>query len=654
MSLEKVAVEIPDDDYWRRQIKCQYACPVGTDARGYVRAIARGDFETAYLIARGPNPMASICGRVCGAPCEAACRRGAIDQPVSIRALKRFVTERFGPESFTKETLRPIELLRRVFSRGRNREVGAGEELAAFARFLGRLTGEQAAPNPAAGGKVAIIGSGPAGLAAAHDLAILGYRPTVFEMEPMPAGMLAVGIPEYRLPRDLIRAEVEVIRSLGVEFRCNTQIGKDITLQEIRRTHKATIIAVGIKRSRILPLPGGEGPGVLGGVEFLRDVAIKSKAGDSTLPHLGKRIVVIGGGNVAYDVGRTVIRQLGYDVSRSALRQRGVGEVHLACLESVDEMPADDTEILEGHEEGVQLHASLGPVEVLRDSAGQVTGVQFKKCLSVFDANKRFAPRFDEKDLTVIEADTVVWAIGQRPELSFIEKGSGIQVDERGVITYDKTTLQTSAPDVFVAGDIAHGARLLIDAVASGKRCARSIHAQLSGQRLETRFDFVHLELPGYTREADYEKLDRTKIPVLAPEARRGQETQVECGFDADLARREASRCFDCGVNTIFDSEKCILCGGCADVCPELCLQLVSCDRLSGDPGLGALLQERYGATELADVSAIVKDEEKCIRCALCAQRCPVGAITMERICFHGEWVPALNDNRKEVLGNVR
>ncbi len=632
--LAPVNVQVPDDDYWRRQIKCQYACPVNTDARGYVRAIAGGDFESAYLIARGPNPLASICGRVCGAPCEAACRRGSVDQPVAIRALKRFVTERFGAESFTRETLRPIELLKRVLGQRGRRDCSGREELGALVRSLSGFESPRSGGDP-----VAIIGSGPAGLAAAHDLALLGFRPRVFEMEAMPAGMLAVGIPEYRLPRDLIRAEVEVIRALGVEFICNTQVGKDITLEQIRREHRATIIAIGAKRSRSIPIPGNDGPGVLGGVEFLRDVAVREQAPTSTLGQLGRRIVVIGGGNVAYDVSRTVIRQVGYDVSRSALRQAQVGEVHLCCLESVDEMPADDVEILEGHEEGVQLHPSLGPVEILRNDAGAVRGVRFKKCLRVFDANRRFAPQFDENDITTIEADTVIWSVGQRPDLSFITPGGDIALTDRGMIQCEQETLRTSAPDVFVAGDIAYGPRLLIDAVASGKKCARAVHAHLTGTPLSETYEFVQLNIPGYARERDYEKLPRTAVSTTgAEERRRSQTINVELGFRPDEAVMEACRCFDCGVNTIFDSDKCILCGGCADVCPELCLKLVSCDRLTGDPQLAGLLQARYGEVDPGTVSAIVKDEEKCIRCALCAQRCPVGAITMERFQFTGQW----------------
>ncbi len=634
MDYSPVNVEVPDDEYWQRQIKCQYACPVHTDARGYVRAIANGDFEGAYLIARGPNPLASICGRVCGAPCEAACRRGAIDEAVSIRALKRFVAERFSPKSDTKGAIKVIDLLKRIIRASPGRECSGMEELHALRSTLQGI-GQEKPTGP----RIAIIGSGPAGLAAAHDLALLGYRPVVLEMEPVPAGMLAVGIPEYRLPRDLIEAEVELIRALGVEFLCNTQVGRDVSLADIRKSHVATIIAVGAKRSREIPIPGGKGPGVFGGVEFLRDTALYNRSPASTFSQLGQRVVVIGGGNVAYDISRTVIRQVGHDVSRSALRQANVSEVHLCCLESIEEMPADDIEILEGHEEGVELHPSLGPVEILRTPDGAVRGAVFKRCLRVFDENRRFAPQFDDDDRVTLDVDTVVWAIGQQADLSFLSDCDDLEPNDRGVLPCDTNTLQTGAPDVFLAGDIAYGPRLLIDAVASGKKCARSVHTYLTGQPLGERHTFVHLGIPGYSREKDYEKVPRTPIPKISPLERHTDHAKaVECGYGEASAVAEACRCLDCGVNTIFDSEVCILCGGCADVCPELCLQLVSCDRLASVPDLAELLRDRYGDADLSSQGAIIKDEQKCIRCALCAERCPVGAITMERFSFSGEW----------------
>lgn len=623
-------VRIPDEDYWREQIECQNACPVNTDARGYVRAIANGDFEKAYLIARGPNPLASICGRVCGAPCEAACRRRDIDQAISIRALKRFVTERYGTES---KRLNPLELLGKVLAHGPDRDCRAGEELAGLRTLLRDLD----AP-PKSGKRVAIVGSGPAGLAAAHDLALLGIEPVVFELEPIPAGMLVVGIPSYRLPRDLVEAEVELIRALGVRFECNTQVGQDLPFADIRREFDATIVCVGLKRSRSLPIPGSDGKGVIGGVEFLRDVALGRPV------EMGEKVVVIGGGNVAYDISRSVIRQTGMDVSRSALRQGAVREVHLVSLESLEEMPADDVEIVEGDEEGVIRHHRLGPKEILLDEGGHVVGVQFQKVLRVFDETGRFSPQFDEEDVTTIPADTVLWSIGQRPDLSFAEDHADIEKNERGLIGCDPESLATSASDVYLAGDIAHGPRLLIDAVASGKRAARSVFRSLTGKGVTARQTMLHIPILAYAREKDYEKQDRLPIPALSPEERKTSQTRVvETGYTPEMAQCEAGRCLDCGVNTIFDSEKCILCGGCADVCPELCLRLVSLETLEGGSELDSALDFVLDGGERSSASAIIKDETKCIRCALCATRCPVDAITMERVRFDNAWmeVPA-------------
>ncbi|MDO8682464.1 MAG: FAD-dependent oxidoreductase [Armatimonadota bacterium] len=627
-STDKYYVEIPDYDYWKRQIECQYACPVHTDARGYIRAIADGDYEAAYRIARGPNPLASMCGRVCGAPCQAACRRGSLDAPLAIRALKRVVMERFGPES---KGGRDVDFPRQQAA---GAPAGPCLDSAEVYHLLDYLKTTNI-PKPT-GERVAIIGSGPAGLAAAHDLALLGFRPTIFEMEPVPAGMLYLGVPEYRLPRDLIRAEVAVIEALGAEIRCNTQVGKDVSLAELRNNFAAVIIAVGAKRSRQLDIPGATADGVLGGIDFLHDVALGNP------PKLGARVVVVGGGSVAYDVSRTALRQEEADVSRTALRQPSVREVHLCCLESREEMPADETEVFEGDEEGIQRRNSLGPKEILvetHDGRQVVKGVLFQRCLSVFDENGRFAPKFDENDFVTIDADTVILAIGQATDLSFVNtEADSVELNERGQLKVDLNSLSTTAPGVFAAGDVAYGTKLMIDAIASGKKAALSVYEYITGKKISAEQAQVHFPLPDYEREAGYERLPAVKVPTSRIEERiTCCVTPVEIGYSEEDARLEASRCLDCGINTIFNGDKCILCNGCVDVCPTLCLKIVPVSWLAPTPDVEAAVQTRYSEGE-DERSAIIKDETLCIRCALCAERCPTGAITMERFQFAESW----------------
>lgn len=614
---------VPDSRYWREQIKCQAACPVHTDARGYVRAIAEGEEERAYLIARGPNPLASICGRVCGAPCETACRRGDYDRPVSIRALKRHVCTQFGAEARGGKNL--MAYLREAAERYPVRECQDREELLPLLQSLA-----EGSVLPASGLSVGIIGSGPAGLAAAHDLALLGFSATLYEMEPVLGGMLALGIPEYRLPRDLIEAEVEVITSMGVKGVTECRVGKDISFPELRARHDAVIVAVGAKRSRYLPIPGADAPGVLGGVEFLRDVSLGNP------PELGERVVVIGGGNVAYDVGRTVLRQTSLDTARTAMRARGVGEVHLCSLESLEEMPADDVEILEGDEEGLRRRNSLGPKEILLDGDGKVRGVLFQKCTRVFDENRRFAPLFDEGDTTEIPCDNVLLAIGQSFDLTFIDaERDGLTLLPNGALQCDRETGETSVPDVFVAGDLAYGPKLLIHAVASGKAVARAIYRRLTGRRIDHRATELHFPIRGYLREEGYEKIPRGEVPTASP-AERVASTQamVEVGYDEAQAREEARRCLDCGVNTIFDGARCVLCGGCVDVCPESCLRIVPLASVQPESRAGNGQVLNLSGFDGEEASAIVKDETSCIRCSLCAVRCPNEAITMERYIF--------------------
>lgn len=634
--MQALSVQIPAADHWRRLIECQAACPVNTDARGYVRAIAAGRHAEAYLIARGPNPFASICGRICAAPCEAACRRGKIpridadgsylglDRPIAIRALKRFACEQAGAQ-----TLPAGELLR--LARSYVPEVAAGaEEMAALVR-----AGVDASLQPAGGERVAIIGAGPAGLSAAHDLALMGFSPVVFEVEPVPAGMLYVGVPEYRLPRDLIRREVAVIEALGVQIRCNTAVGRDVSFAQLRREFAAVIVAVGAKRPRQLGLPGERGPGVYGGVDLLRAVALGEPL------EMGHDVVVIGGGNVAYDVARTVVRQAAYDAARTAARLAGTRRVRLVSLETLEEMPADTLEIIEGDEEGVERENGWGPVEIERDASGAVRGLVAQRCRRVYDENRRFAPIFDAADRRTLACDTVLIAAGQAPDVAFLQEGGGdIEELRPGWPKADPQSLATTAPGVYVAGDLAHGTRLLIDAVASGKKAARSVYRYVTGRNLHPRSIETHLVQDRYRRENGYEIVPRVEIPSLGAEERLADpRALVEVGYNEAAACREASRCLDCGVTPVFDGTRCILCGGCADVCPTSCLKLVSLVRLEGTSELSVAIAQALGeSTDLAQNSAILKDEDRCIRCSLCEMRCPVGAITMERVTFQTQW----------------
>ena len=551
------SVEIADVQYWQRNIPCQEACPVRTDARGYVRAIADGDFERAYLLARGPNPLASMCGRICGAPCEEKCRRGDIDRPIAIRALKRFVDDRYGPWATAKVDGEVV--------RGRLdalRAGGACDGIDDVRHLLERFK-QMDFPQPR-GERVAVIGSGVAGLACGHDLALMGFRPVIYEAEPVAAGMMYIGVPEYRLPRDVIAAEVGMIEALGVEIRCGVEVGTDVGLDEILSEYKAVVIAVGAKKSRRLPAPGVEGPDVLGGVELLRDMAYDRPV------ELGRRVVVIGGGSVAYDAARTVLRQTYLDISRAVKRRHTVEETHLVCLESLAEMPAEDTDILDGDAEGVLRQCGWGPTQVLRDSDGKVTGVEFQRCLKTYDEQGRFAPVFDAADRMTIECDTVIITIGQAMELSFVDpERDGIRMTERGAIEVNRDTLATSRPGVFLAGDVALGVGLMIHAIALGKRAARSVYRYLTGEEASHELTDFHRVLAGYAREWDFEVIERVKIPkVPAAERIMKQRATVEIGYDEEMAVREASRCLECGVNTIFDGTKCILCGGCVGLRP--------------------------------------------------------------------------------------
>jgi ferredoxin len=346
---------------------------------------------------------------------------------------------------------------------------------------------------------------------------------------------------------------------------------------------------------------------------------------------IGPKVVVIGGGNVAYDVART------------AVRQKGVAFVSLVCIEKFEEMLADRVEIDEGEEEGIERINSFGPHRINADSEGKVKSITFKKCLAVFDSEQRFNPRYDESEVITLDTDTVLFSIGQASDLSFLDNcGLDVEKTDRGIIKVGRNKVQTSIPGLFVAGDLAYGPRLVIDAVASGKKAAVIIHEFLSGEHVRMNISESHSAY--YDKEVsyndvahppDFEKIDREEVPAAPVDERIGSMlTPVETGFLKEAAEEQGGRCLNCAVNTIFNGDRCILCGGCADICPEYCYRLVSLENIKGDETLTELFKNRYGDEPAGIGSAIIKDEERCIRCGLCAQKCPVDAITMERFIF--------------------
>jgi NADPH-dependent glutamate synthase beta subunit-like oxidoreductase/ferredoxin len=594
-----------NEEWLERNFPCRQACPVHTEAGKYVTLISEGRFREAYAVARRPNPLASICGRICAAPCETVCRRGEIDAPVSIRALKRFVTEKFGVESMVDFSV------------------------------LTEIYGDRKDRYPE---KIAVIGSGPAGLACAHDLALLGYSVTIFESAPVAGGMLRLGVPEYRLPRALIQLEINAILSLGVELRTGVRIGKDTTLAALKADgYSAIFLGVGSMKSRDLTIPGTELDGVLRGIDYLLNINLGYRV------EMGRRVIVIGGGNVALDIARTAARGgeqtnlqrnlsivQAMDVARSAVRF-GARDVTVCCLESESEMPASEEEVEEARIEGIHFQYGVGPQRIV-GSGGNVTGVEFLRVSRVFDENGRFSPEFIPNSEVIFDSESVIIAIGQTGDLSFLQPEDGV-ASRGGRIVIDPDTLATTAAGIYSGGDAAFGPRLAINAVADGKHAAKSIDEYLRGVPRVGESEQVEVVIePRWDRELDFEAIPRQK-PPSRPLARRIGIAEVEECFGERSARKEGSRCLRCWTNTIFEQQpdagtECILCGGCQDICPESCIEIVPASRIVHLPP---------NARELAPVliedrrvgAVMLKNEEVCIRCGLCAARCPVGTITM-------------------------
>lgn len=566
--------------FFDANIPCMAACPVHTNAGVYVAAVADGDDELGYLTARLPNPFASVCGQVCAAPCEVACRRGEIDRPIAIRALKRFLTEKHGVE--------------------------AGEEsmvnLAVDSPLVERRE------------SIGVVGGGPAGLSAAHDLRRLGYQVVLYEATDRLGGMMVLGIPEYRLGRDLVAAEIDFVVSLGVDVEYGFRMGRDASLADLRNRHDALFLAFGATLGRGLDIEGSNADGVLRAVEYLLNVNQGFKV------DVGDRVLVVGGGDVAMDAARTALRSDVYgvrhagtmtealDAARTAARA-GARQVTVMSLESPEEMPASEFEITEAVKEDISFIHRRGPNRIITES-GRVVGAETVGVISVFDAEGRFAPQFDRSDLQEIDVDTVILAVGQAVDTAAVGE-SGPRII-RGTIEVD-AHLGTTLPMVWAGGDVAHGPRTLIEAIADGRRAAGEIHKAFGGVSATARPGQMTI-VPNFHRGLDeYDRIPRVDVPTIPSDRRIGLEL-VETGFTEEQARTEAQRCLRCFANILLDVDKCVLCALCADVCPVDVISLVPSEEIDA---------EEMGGT------ALLLDERSCIRCGLCIERCPTDALSM-------------------------
>jgi NADPH-dependent glutamate synthase beta subunit-like oxidoreductase/ferredoxin len=605
-------------DWLQCNIECQEGCPVNTNCRGYLMLAAEGRFEEGYILARDPNPVAAICGYVCSAPCEKACRRADIDKPLAIRAMKRFLVD----------------------------------------WHYGNNMPDNVVVAPPSGKSVGVIGAGPAGLTVAKELASYGHRVEVYEALPSGGGTTLIGVPAFRLPRDVIELDVNWVAKHGVEFHYNVEVGRDITLDQLQEKHDAVVVSAGCMYPVAMNVPGEELDGVIYGVDFLK----RANLGEEQW--VGEHVVVVGGGYTAMDSSRTALR-IGAKTSTVAYRR------------GPEEMVVDEEEQHETRFEGVRFELYSSPVEIVSDSNGHVAGITFQRTrLGPPDASGRRTSEPIPGSEFTIPCDMVIPCTSQASDNNvlgeygaklnrhmgvtdtreFVPGGSisswrtaplngttpvgpngrkynALQFElARGNVVTQPDTFQTTVDGIFACGDFVTGPATIIEAAGRGRRTARSVDRWLGGVRGAELEELPVINRAVITQALEhdmpdkYEAIERQHIPMAPPEMRRDFTSLVEVGYDTRSAIAEGQRCLQCNHNINIDGPRCILCGLCADVCPEGVIYMIDKAQVGGDDPEIDLFQAWPRGI------AMIIDEERCIRCNLCVERCPTNCITMDRL----------------------
>ncbi len=557
-----------DENWFRENISCQYACPVNTPASSYIERIQEGDYDSALGLNYMANLFPHILGRVCTHPCESACRRGKIDEPISICSLKRVAAD-FAEKEYPTN------------------------------RLITKKKGKKK--------KVAIIGAGPSGLAAGNDLAVAGHDVTIFEALPMAGGMLSVGIPPYRLPWNKIEGAVNWVKELGIKLKLNSPIRSSEEFDKLVEKYDAVYIAAGAHKSPELDISGEDLKGVLHGITYMKDINLGKQA------KVPSRVAVVGGGFTAIDCARSSLRL-------------GAKEVFIIYRRTLKEMPAGELEVSMAEEEAIKILYLTTPIKILGDKKTGVKAIEcIKNKLGEPDASGRRRPEPVPGSEFTLPVDMVIAAIGQSPDISFMSEESGVTFTKWGTIEVDTESFTTSRKGVFAGGDFITGPRNAIEVIGDGRKAARAIDEYLSGDK-ERKYDYFFKDKDPVRNDPGYESIPRQKQNAVSMGARWDIDKEVELGFSKENASKEADRCLLCHYN-IFIDEKCVLCGGCIDVCPHNCIEMISRDKVETEGLLDGEIPDDWDA-----VMAI--DEEKCIRCGLCVKRCPVDAITMKRFSY--------------------